>query len=173
MYEVDEQDVVVELEDVPQSDVGAPQPIVLSDEHKVLLAFRIQDTPEGWDGTWVNVTHPGTESPIAIVDFGPCISYMFGGPNDEAFEGHPLYERGLAPYSVFEVQNSSWLRKLERMNSVHQYHKPERYWAFKHFVFAFHDSTFECVAREFKFDLFEGSMESVIPEMQRRLFARN
>jgi len=32
----------------------------------------------------------------------------FGGPNDEALGGHPLYERGLGRYGVYEVFNSSW-----------------------------------------------------------------
>ena len=32
MYQVDENDKVIELKDVPQSSVGAPLPIVLSDE---------------------------------------------------------------------------------------------------------------------------------------------
>lgn len=69
---------------------------------------------------------------------------MFGPPNDEAFAGHPLADRGLNPYSVAEVQRSSWIRGLERMNSVHARHSRERFLEHKrHFVFAFHDSTFK------------------------------
>ena len=37
-------------------------------------------------------------------------------------------------------------RQLERMNSVHALHNPERFSRLVHFVFSFHDSTFECVA---------------------------
>ena len=39
MYEVDDKDKVVELENLPQSSVGAPIPMVLAGEHNLLLAF--------------------------------------------------------------------------------------------------------------------------------------
>ena len=35
---------------------------------------------------------------------------------DEAFSGHPLAERGLQPYSTFEVLDSSWIRGLMKRN---------------------------------------------------------
>ena len=172
MYQVDEKDKVVELKDVPQSSVGAPLPIVLSDERKTLLAYLLEDTTENWDGTTIRIVDYETANEsISIVEFQFCLSFMFGMPNDEAFHGHPLYERGLHPYGVFEIQNSSWLRKLERMNSVHEYHKPERFEKYKHFVFAFHDSTFECIAEKFEISVHEGSLESILPEMQKRLFS--
>lgn len=173
MYEIDEKDRVIELKNVPQSSVGAPLPVVLSDEYKILLAYLLQDTPENWDGTTVKVIDFETEDePIAIVQFNCYQSFMFGAPNDEAFHGHPLESRGLRPYGVFEIENSSWLRKLERMNSVHEYHKPEHFEKYKHFVFAFHDSTFECVAESFEISIHEGSLESILPEMQKKLFSR-
>jgi len=173
MYQVDEKDKVIELKNVPQSSVGAPLPIVLSDEHKTLLAYLLQNTPENRDGSTVRIVDYETDDePIAIVRFEFCLSFMFGMPNDEAFHGHPLESRGLHPYGVFEIENSSWLRKLERMNSVHEYHKPERFGKYKHFVFAFHDSTFECVAESFDIATHQGSLESALTEMQKRLFSR-
>lgn len=172
MYQVDEKDKVVELKNVPQSSVGAPLPIVLSDEHKTLLAYLLQDTPEDWDGTTARIVDYETyNEPIGIVEFRFCLSFMFGMPNDEAFHGHPLESRGLRPYGVFEIENSSWLRKLEKMNSVHEYHSPERFEKYKHFVFAFHDSTFECIAESFEISIHEGSLLSVLSEMQKRLVA--
>ena len=84
---------------------------------------------------------------MAVVRFVGCRAHMFGPPNDEAFAGHPLAGRGLRPYGAFLVQNSSWLRGLERMNAVHPRHNPERFRELKHFVLTFHDSTFECIAR--------------------------
>ena len=89
-------------------------------------------------------------------------AHMFGPPNDEAFEGHPLSQRGLRPYAVFEVQASSWLASLERMNSVHPYHSAERFAKYKHFIFAFHDTTFECIAEGFSVSIHRGSVRSVL-----------
>jgi hypothetical protein len=91
---------------------------------------------------------------------------MFGPPNDEAFSGHPLAPKGLAPYRVFEIDDSSWLRTLERMNSVHPYHRSEHFAVYKHFVFAFHDSTFECIAKQFSHFERRGSIWSVLRQVQ-------
>jgi len=95
---------------------------------------------------------------------------MFGPPNDEAFGGHPLAHRGLGPYAVFEVRQSSWIRQLERMNSVHRQH--EREWFLsnkKHFIFAFHDSTFECIAESFDVQVRQGSLLSALADMTKLL----
>ena len=170
MYPVDGQDRVIKLEGVPQSSVGAPLPIVLSDEHKILLAYIVQDSPSDWDGTSVRVVDPSTlGEPLALIEFTSYRSFMFGAPNDEAFHGHPLAARGLRPYAAFQIENSSWIRQLEKMNSVHPDHNPKRFERLKHFVFAFHDSTFECVAENFTITEHEGSLESILPIMQSRL----
>lgn len=167
MYEVDKLDKVVELEDVPQSSVGAPIPMVLAGEHDVLLTYYIQDTPEDWDGTEVRMVGSDTEGePVLIVKFTQCYAHMFGPPNDEAFIGHPLSVRGLGPYGVYEIENSSWLRKLEKMNSVHPYHNKEKFMENKkHYVFSFHDTTFECIANGFELEVTKGSVKSMIPRM--------
>lgn len=171
MYQVDGEDKVLKLENVPQSSVGAPIPVVLSDERKVVLAFYPQNVPEGWEGTTVRLVSEEFQEPVAIVEFNLCYIHMFGSPNDEAFSGHPLAERGLKPYGAYEITDSSWIRGLERKNSVHPYHNPERFWERRHFVFAFHDSTFECVADGFKVTETHGSMRSLLPLMAQKLWA--
>lgn len=37
------------------------------------------------------------------------------------------------------------------MNSVHRRHDPKIFEAFTHYIFTFHDSTFECVANSYDF----------------------
>ena len=162
MYEVDDRDEVIELQDAPRPDVGAPLPIVVSDEQSVLLAYILSEPDPNWDGTYVTVVSPTSEDePIALVRFHRPYAHMFGPPNDEAFGGHPLAARGLQPYAVFEIQRSSWIRKLERMNSVHPYHRAERFNNYKHFIFAFHDSTFECIAEGFNYETRRSSIRSI------------
>src|SRR5262245_7316578 len=164
MYEVDDKDEVIELETAPQSSVGAPNPIVLAGEHDVFLAYCAQDKSDGWDGTSVRIVGTDTEGEqVAVVSFRRCSAHMFGPPNDEAFDGHPLADRGLRPYGVFEIKGSSWVRKLERMNSVHPNHDKHRFMkGRKHFVFSFHDTTFECVAEGFAIEVSTGSVKGVI-----------
>ena len=50
-WSVDKRDRVIELKDVPQSSVGAPLPVVLSDEFKILLAYIAEESSPGWDGS--------------------------------------------------------------------------------------------------------------------------
>ncbi len=153
----------VEITSVPQSSVGAPCPMICAGEHALRLAYYLEDVPADWDGTAVRMLSEFEgDEPCALVKFESAYAHIFGPPNDEAFEGHPLSARGLRPYAVFEVQESSWLRALERMNSVHPYHKPERFAKYKHFIFAFHDTTFECIAESFSLSLHHGSVRSVL-----------
>jgi hypothetical protein len=140
---------------------------VLADEHRVVLAYYLQETPADWDGSTAREVSPvDSDEPIAIVRFDRCTAHLFGPPNDEAFDGHPLAARGLKPYSAFEVIDSSWIRTLERMNSVHPNHNAERFLSGqRHLIFAFHDSTFECICRDLRFEFARGALRSVIPRM--------
>jgi hypothetical protein len=162
VYEVDNLDRVIELSSAAQPDVGAPLPLVVSDERHLFLAYIVSERDPAWDGSYVTVVSPESSGlPIAIVQFRWPSAHMFGPPNDEAFGGHPLASRGLSPYAVFEVEKSSWIRKHERMNSVHPSHDRERFLkGRKHFVFAFHDSTFECIAEGFETSVIRGSMRA-------------
>lgn len=170
MYEVDGRDRVVELKDLPKSSTGAPIPHLLADEHRAVLAYHIQEPDSDGEGMYVPVASPQpVDELIAMIRFDGCTAHMFGPPNDEAFQGHPLASRGLHPYGVFRIVDSSWIRKLERMNSVHPYHRPERFWKRQHLIFAFHDSTFECICDEYEVTRTRGSIVGLIPEMIRLL----
>jgi hypothetical protein len=171
MYPVDEKDTVVEIAEAPRPDVGAPLPLVVADDYRLLLAYLLSEPDPHWDGTYVNVVSPDSEGmAVAVIRFRRPYAHMFGPPNDEAFYGHPLAKRGLAPYAVFEVRESSWIRQLERMNSVHRQHKREWFMKDKkHFVFAFHDSTFECIAEGFEVQVRRGSLLSALAEMTKLL----
>jgi hypothetical protein len=61
MYSVDEKDRVVPIKDIPQSSIGAPIPIVLSDEFVTIVAFYLENMSDGWDGTSVRVVGKETE----------------------------------------------------------------------------------------------------------------
>jgi len=171
MYPVDKHDAVVEITDAPRPDVGAPLPLVLGDDYRLLLAYLVSEPDPNWDGSYVNVVSPDSDGmQVAVVRFRRPYAHMFGPPNDEAFHGHPLASRGLGPYAVYEVRQSSWIRQLELMNSVHPHHKREWFLANKkHLVFAFHDSTFECIADGFEVQVQRGSLLSALTDMIKLL----
>ncbi|MGK4002433.1 hypothetical protein WMF31_07410 [Sorangium sp. So ce1036] len=168
MYEVDENDGVVELSDLAQSSVGAPLPVVLANEHQVYVTYIVER--QGWDGTAIRSVTPRSEDEtIAVVQFVRPSAHFFGPPNDEAFSGHPLASRGLQPYGAFEVTRSSWLRALDRRNRVHPCHSASLYVDLRHFILAFHDSIFECIACGYESRLLRGSVSDVVQAMAAEL----
>jgi hypothetical protein len=130
MYTVDDRDEVLNFDGLPYHSAGAPEPQLLANDYSLVLAYE---------------TAPSGEE-YAIVKFAHPHAHYFGSPNDEALSGHPLAKRGLRAYGIFEIRNSSWIRAMERMNRVHVHHDARRFDALRHFVFTFHDTTFECVA---------------------------
>jgi hypothetical protein len=141
VYEVDDQDVVVPLTDMPAASPGAPEPVVLADEGSAVVAYYASDNLN-WDTA--QPEDLGDEH-VVVLRFHEVHSLMFGVPDDEALSGHPLAGRGLTAYGAFRIDQSSWIRRLERMNAVHPRHSAAAYSSLFHFILTFHDSTFECV----------------------------
>jgi hypothetical protein len=132
MYPIDDRDKIVAFGEVPQPSPGAPVPLIVADDVGLLLLYEV--APDGAE--------------LVVLKFTRACAHSFGLPNDEALAGHPLAKRGLRPYSIFEVIDSSWVRALERMNRVHPLHCADRFRRLRHLVFTFHDNTFECVAED-------------------------
>jgi hypothetical protein len=89
----------------------------------------------------------------------------------EVFHGHPLYGKGLDGYTAQRVVNSRWVAELEAINSVHRGYEPARWRKLNHYVFWFHDTTFECVAESFKVELYRASMADLLARVCGRLLA--
>ena len=86
---------------------------------------------------------------VLDVTFIACTQSIFGYPNDEAQEGHPL-ARGLA-YGVHEVFGSDWARRLEQQNRVCF---PNVRWTPKrHFLMIMHESMGEFLADDVRAEL--------------------
>jgi len=97
MYTIDDLDTGTELLDIPQASTGAPCPAIISGEHLLHLAYYLQEQDE-WDGMTVRFENgQRSDERCALVRFHRVYSPMFGPPNDEAFEGHPLYTRAWRP----------------------------------------------------------------------------
>jgi hypothetical protein len=120
----------------------------------------------------VTVKDPAAEGsePLAIVEFERCYAHRFGGPNDEVIEGHPLYGRGLQWCRAHEVINSRWLAAEQAINSVHRGYRPEAWTKRKHYMLAFHDECFECLAEGCKVELARCSFREAADLVTDRLF---
>jgi hypothetical protein len=90
--------------------------------------------------------------------------------NDEVLSGHPLWGRGLEPYEAHIIAHSRWLAEEEQINKVHPRYNPDRWKTRKHYLLSFKDDTFECLASDYKIEVFRESLEQVAQLAQARLF---
>lgn len=150
-------------------DIGAPLPHVLMSDSRTLLAFYIRVSDSNCNSATVKPSGGESVEPLALVEFYGCISAKMGSPNDEVFGGHPLSGKGLDAYTAQIVQNSRWIAELEAINRIHEYYNPDNWRKLKHYIFWFHDSTFECVAKSYNVEIFHGSMSDLLARACKRL----
>lgn len=155
-------------------DAGAPLPHLLCNDYRALLCFIQREPPREWNGTSVEIVSPADDQarPLALVEFKLCFAAKLGSPNDEVFHGHPLHGRGLDSYTAQKVENSRWLAELEAMNKVHACYNPADWKERNHYIFWFHDTTFECIARSFTVEVYRESLPDMLARMCERLLAR-
>lgn len=99
--------------------MGAPCPVFVAGEHQLVLACYVERgrLAQQWATAPIAPEIAGDSDDLcAVVRFARPYAHMFGPPNDEAFSGHPLAARGLSPYAVFEIEESSWLKDSVQMN---------------------------------------------------------
>lgn len=154
-------EAVVELDIgvVPEAAVSGA--VVLQDEYATYLTFNAMS--KGADGK----RH---DSGTAVLTFKGCLLTKFGYPNDEALGGHPLYERGLRCYGAFEVLNSSWAAAVAAQNR-HSFPDTRDDYAGRHFIFTFHDSTFECLAMELAVELSSDPYAQILARLSSRFLS--
>jgi len=143
-------DRVIELNEL-QSSVGSPCPSLLMDGANLYVAYHMQEESTDFE-----------LEAIGLVKFSSVYLHKLGAPNGEAFHGHPLYENGLRPFGTYLVENSSWIKECMVRNRVHPYHSDEQFKLFNHYVWSFHDETLEVIAKSYKFQLTQGSPNSVL-----------
>ncbi|MCL2091171.1 MAG: hypothetical protein FWH11_08130 [Micrococcales bacterium] len=150
---------------------GAPVPHVLASGRKAYVLFYLHDPDPDWDGTWTRVVQPGSPEPalLGTVTFRLVHAIKFGGPNDEALEGHPLAGKGLQVYSAHRVVNSRWITAEEQVNSVHPQHRGGWHDRLNHYVLCFHDQTLECLAEGFTTKRHLAPPRTVLSELANQL----
>jgi hypothetical protein len=151
MYTIDEHDRVEELTEFPQMTTGAPEPRILWDEFGLVLAYRCAE----------DSLSPNVNTCVVTTNGSNIIA---GWPNVDVLHSHPLYTRGLRYYTIHRVVNSSWVRQMERRNSIHPQHKPELFADRIHLLFAFHDSTIEMIVRSYRIDTSPLALEDAFRE---------
>lgn len=129
---------------------GAPCPVVLAGDHSLTVLYY--GSNEESDQVWV-------------VSFHKAHAHLFAGINDETLRGHRLYGKGLEFYSAHEVDDSSWLKEIRTIHSVHEHYRAESWLKTKHYVLCFHDNMIEVLAEGFTVTERSGSPEQVLKEI--------
>lgn len=152
-------------------DVGAPLPFLLCNDDRTFLTFYVSEQNLSWDGTRVKIVDPASteEVSLCLVKFNGCASAKLGHPNDEAQRGHPLEGRGLEGYTAQIVKNSPWLNEVAKTNSAHPKDNPETWNSLNHYVFWFHDSTFECLAESYEVEVSSETMAELLQRVEAKL----
>jgi len=86
----------------------------------------------------------------AIVEFSACSLTKYGYPSDENRPEHPLYPK-MEGYGIYEVLHSSWIAELGWGDSGRE----------RHFIITFHETTFECIARDIKLEVTQDPLDVV------------
>jgi hypothetical protein len=158
----------------PRWDTGAPLPHLVSNRSRAFIVCLASDPDPDWDGTYVGVVSPADAhpSPLVVIELWGCAQIRFGGPNDEAIEGHPLHGKGLAGYRAHEVVNSAWIEDAIRVNSVHPSHSDAPFRRLRHYVLLFHDEMLEALARGIESRLVTGTMGAVLEDLAGQLIGQ-
>ncbi len=80
------------------------------------------------------------------------LQFTFGYPNEEAIEGHRYYKLGLLPFKFVEIQDSEIIEEIIKANRAYPLHKDELFKEWIHFVFPFHETTLEVIAKFYEFE---------------------
>ena len=161
-------EIVKELAGFPQMETGAPSPLILANENRLALAYYLNATAPSADGSFATTKprNPAVDAePVALVKI-EVTAIRLGYPNDEALNGHRLFDKGLRWYGVWEVLMSDWPGELERVNQKHPKQFSGLFDGLRHIIFTFHDSTLEVLCRNFEVEVHRQSVYGLLPQMQ-------
>jgi hypothetical protein len=157
-------DEIVPLDLGASPDAGVSDAVCLQTEYKTFLTFSasgLTDRISPYGGPYLE------DAGTAVVEFTRCLVSRFGYPNDEARRGIPRY-RGVS-YGIYEVRNSTWIKEVVRMNP-HSFPQTRDDYIAKHYLFAFHDGTFECLADGLRIEIASEPYHLTFERIRRRVF---
>ena len=148
----------VEIKEIGEMNLGAPNPIILSNEYRLSIAFYLNITAD-WDGTTCKMRNPKEDyEPLAIVNMSGVYEFCQreNGINHEVVG---------VPYdlceSVWAIEDSGKAKRLSDGGSSSQY---------KHIIFGFHDSTVECLCLDYEILHVKSTVYDAIEKQRNFIF---
>jgi len=139
---------------VPEAAVS--EPTFFETERVSLLAFSAVRQMPDWRRE---------DADYGLVEIVHCFTSAFG-TWDEELRRHPLSSKGLCGYGVYEIVNSGWKKVLCERGGLYFPGTPGP--TQRHFVFTFHDSTFQCIASDLRGVTIPRPFENVLSEVKKR-----
>ena len=103
----------------------------------------------------VDLHHPVDGHPCAAIAFEGVYGVRMEQLNDEIFEAHPLYRKGLDLIGKFVINNSTWKSVVVRCMSDHICYDESLWRRVKHFLFRGKEGDFHCLATGFTVKLLD------------------
>jgi hypothetical protein len=162
---------LVEIKGLFEMDMGAPVPLVISNDNELFLTFYRDKFSKREVPVERNTVY---DEGVFVLNFKFYLSYRFGLPGNETIQGHPYYKLGLKPYSFFELKDSDFIGQLIKIERIHPYFNPEKWKVYKHYILTFHDNMFECIAEGFELEEKSISIYNqaslIVNELSMRMF---
>jgi len=155
-------DDIVELDLGVSPEAAVSGAVCLQTEVGTFLTFnamRPTDRMSPYGGPYME------DAGTAVVEFKRCLVAQFGYPNDEARGGIPRYKD--VSYGIYEVRDSSWIKEVVRLNR-YSFPKTKDDYVSRHFLFAFHDDTFECLADDLSIEVLKEPYNVIFERIKRR-----
>lgn len=137
--------MLLPLKDIPEADMGAPYPFIIASEYGLVqLYYYVAVYDLNADGKRVDAKVNDDRDFIAEVSFENPQAHLLGGPDENSNRSHELFDQYDATtelYSGFELITSNKIPQF-RLSGLGM--APDGY---RHFIFPFHDSTFEIIAK--------------------------
>jgi hypothetical protein len=157
-------EVIVELDVGVTPEAAVSGAVLLQSEVSAYLLFNaMRNTSKPFPSGGYYKEDAG----IAVVELVLCSITKFGYPNDEAWSHIPR-TRELG-YGAFEVQNSSWKTELLQLNKFAFPDTKES--SRRHFLFLFHDSSFECIAQDLRVQVLPRPFHKVFGDVASKVLA--
>jgi hypothetical protein len=127
-----------------QWEPNAPEAVLaVNDKGRAVLAVN----DKGRAVLAVNAHPADPDEDCVVFVWSGSRAAIMGSPNDEARSGHRLYSRGLSGgLGAGTVEQSEWIKDLERRNRVHPNHDPARFARLTHFIVLLKEDTVEVIA---------------------------
>lgn len=106
-----------------------------------------------------------TTSVLASLSSFILVRYKWDQQVNETLDGHPLFRSGLEYYSAHVAENSPWIEEQKSIDSVRRRYREEHWARYVHYLLAFHDEIYECIATGFKTEETNESLTAAVSRL--------